>query len=494
MIEPNETSHEVSKSSRRSFLKRSAVGAGALWTASLNSFMVRRAEGSPLAPSPYGPISPKNDEATGLPLIQLPDGFRYISYSWTGDLLSDGVKCPALHDGMAVIDELNSGNDRDQWGARGHGDGPRRRKGKDDEDESEAGLIVLCRNHEVDVPGTPYLSRPAITYRDDGPGGNTNLIFDPQNGRWLAAYSTLAGLVRPCAGGVTPWNTWICCEETGVFEHGWSFEVGTFSGNPKPIYDMGRFSHEALMVDPRTGYVYETEDAGDTSGFYKYVPNRRGKLHSGGKLYMLKIRGDSNTQLFLPYEIGTTWQTTWVRIDDPRALTKSCYQQGFDKGAAQFHRLEGAWWGGRTGYFLSTNGGVKGEGQVFEYDPRRETLKLIYDSPTADEVDNPDNITVTPRGGLLLCEDAAGNDFTEGERLIGLTLDGHTFTFAMNNLDLRNFGAQLTAAGKSAAPNDYRQQEWAGATFSPDGEWLFVNIQTPGITFAITGPWDKGPL
>jgi uncharacterized protein len=192
MIEPNEASREVSRSSRRSFLKRSAVSAGAVLTASLNSFMVRRAEGSPLAPIPYGSISPKNDEATGLPLIQLPDGFRYITYSWTGDLLSDGVKCPALHDGMAVIDELNSSNDRDQWGAKGDGDRPRRHKGKDEEDESEAGLIVLCRNHEVDVPGTPYFSRPAITYRDDGPGGNTNLIFDPQNGRWLAAYSTLA--------------------------------------------------------------------------------------------------------------------------------------------------------------------------------------------------------------------------------------------------------------------------------------------------------------
>ena len=161
---------------------------------------------------------------------------------------------------MAVIDELNSASDRDQWGGRG--DRSRRRKG---EDESEPGLVVLCRNHEVDVPGKPYLSRLSITYREDGPGGNTNLIFDPQNGRWLSAYSTLAGLVRPCAGGVTPWNTWIRCEETGVDEHGWSFEVGTFSGNPKPIYDMGRFSHEALMVDPRTGYVYETEDGGDTS-------------------------------------------------------------------------------------------------------------------------------------------------------------------------------------------------------------------------------------
>jgi secreted PhoX family phosphatase len=91
-----------------------------------------------------------------------------------------------------------------------------------------------------------------------------------------------------------------------------------------------------------------------------------------------------------------------------------------------------------------------------------------------------------------MCEDAAGNNFTAGERLIGLTLDGETFTFAMNNINLT--AAQIAAAGKKVAPGDNTQNEWAGATFSPDGRWLFVNIQTPGITFAITGPWHRGPL
>ena len=164
------------------------------------------------------------------------------------------------------------------------------------------------------------------------------------------------------------------------------------------------------------------------------------------------------------------------------------FQQGFVKGGARFRRLEGAWWGERTGFFLSTSGGSVGEGQVFEYDPRRETIKLIYDSPNANELDNPDNMTVTPRGGLLLCEDAAGNGFTQGERLIGLTMEGDAFTFAMNNI-------VLTAPHNSRVPaGDYRQNEWAGACYSPDGNWLFVNIQTPGITFAITGPWKRGPL
>ena len=99
---------------------------------------------------------------------------------------------------------------------------------------------------------------------------------------------------------------------------------------------------------------------------------------------------------------------------------------------------------------------------------------------------------MTPRGGLLLCEDAAGNNFPEGERLVGLTLDGETFTFAQNNINLT--AGQIGGAGKRIAPGDYRQSEWAGACYSPDGKWLFVNIQTPGITFAIKGPWGKGPL
>ena len=84
---------------------------------------------------------------------------------------------------------------------------------------------------------------------------------------------------------------------------------------------------------------------------------------------------------------------------------------------------------------------------MFEYDPREETLTVIYDAPNANDLDNPDNITVTPRGSLLLCEDAAGNNFTAGERLVGLTLDGETFTFAQNNINLT--AAQIAAAGKT---------------------------------------------
>jgi uncharacterized repeat protein (TIGR03803 family) len=472
------------ESDRRTFLRRGAMGAGALWVCALPEFAARRAYGSPqVSSTPYGPISPKLDEATGLPLLQLPDGFRYLSYGWTGDLMTDGVRTPNLHDGMAVVDELH--------GRRlEHADDGSAISGAVNASDHGFRRLVLVRNHET-ASGTPFANNPAITYLPDGAGGTSNLLFNPQDGQFERAWSSLAGTVRNCAGSVTPWGSWLTCEETDVVGHGWTFEVGPVAGDPTPLKDMGRFSHEAGMVDPKTGYVYQTEDSGD-SGFYKFVPFSRRRLADGGTLYMLALRNQPQANLGGGFPHGTRWDLSWVRIDDPEAATMSTFAQGFAKGGARFSRLEGAWWGDRTGYFLSTNGGSVGEGQVFEYDPRAETLTLIYDAPDANALDNPDNITVTPRGGLLLCEDAAGNNFLAGERLIGLTFDGQTFTFAQNNINLT--AEQIAGAGKTIAPGNYTQAEWAGACYSPDGQWLFVNIQTPGITFAITGPWGGGPL
>jgi uncharacterized repeat protein (TIGR03803 family) len=272
--------------------------------------------------------------------------------------------------------------------------------------------------------------------------------------------------------------------------HGWSFDVGPVFGDRRPIVDMGRFSHEALMVDPRTGHIYETEDD-NPSGFYKFIPFVQGRPVQGGRLYMLRVKRQPNLDLSLrggaAHPVGAKWDVEWVRIDDPSATTLSTYAQGGAKGGASFNRLEGAWWGDRTGYFLTTSGGANGEGQVFEYNPRNETLKLIFDSPTPLDCDNPDNITVTPRGGLILCEDGGGG-VTSPERLLGLTLDGQVFTFAVNNVVLASDYNAAIPAGT------YVTQEFAGACYSPDGRWLFCNIQTPGITFAITGPWGRGPL
>ncbi len=116
---------------------------------------------------------------------------------------------------------------------------------------------------------------------------------------------------------------------------------------------------------------------------------------------------------------------------------------------------------------------------MWEYDPRNERLRLVFESPDKKILDKPDNITVSPRGGIVLCEDG---DFIP-QRLQGLTPDGRIFPLAANNVRL--------SGEKNGLRGDFREQEWAGVCFSPDGEWLFANIQEPGITFAITGPWEK---
>ncbi len=178
-------------------MRRGAMGAGAVWMLSLQELAAR--SGHAAAPSingvsPYGPISPKKDETTGLELLKLPDGFRYWSYSWTGDMMSDGVACPNLHDGMAVVDEWHSVDDDDdddderrsaRAGLTAIDDGRPRARWR------PAPAIVLVRNHEGDV-GAPVPDRPArdITYKPHGlptgSGGTTNLVFDARHGKWLA--------------------------------------------------------------------------------------------------------------------------------------------------------------------------------------------------------------------------------------------------------------------------------------------------------------------
>ena len=258
---------------------------------------------------------------------------------------------------------------------------------------------------------------------------------------------------------------------------------------------MGRFKHEAVAVDPNTGIVYETEDQG-TAGFYRFLPNRPQNLSAGGKLQMLKIPGHDDVRTGVA--VGQEFDVEWVAIDDvecghtkesvgkdpqnPCGDGLGVFKQGKAQHATTFARLEGCWFGNELVYLDSTSGGDKGLGQIWQYDPRQEKLKLIFESPSADVLDSPDNLTVSPRGGIVLCEDGDAVP----HRIHGLTPDGKLFSFAANNVVLN--GERQNLRG------DFRNQEWAGATFSPDGQWLFVNIQTPGITFAITGPWGDGLL
>ena len=112
--------------------------------------------------------------------------------------------------------------------------------------------------------------------------------------------------------------------------------------------------------------------------------------------------------------------------------------------------------------------------------PVNETLKLTFASPDASVLNAPDNMCVSPRGGLVLCEDGGGEEFVHG-----LTTEGEIFKLVKNSAVLDEDYNEFVPA------DDYSGSEFAGSVFSPDGKWLFLNIQNPGITFAMTGPWGQ---
>lgn len=420
----------------------------------------------------YGPLLPVADEATGLTLLRLPEGFRYRSFGWTGESMRGGV-VPRAHDGMGMV-------------AR---DGSR---------------CTLIRNHEV-ITSEGAIGEPSLQYDAPAAGGCVAFDFDMTHGTASGFRAVLGGTLQNCAGGTTPRGTWLSCEEmtfdpvSGFDDkgrrrpelhrkHGYVFEVfPDGSRAPERIPGMGLFKHEAAATDPATGIVYLTEDGRGRSGFYRYRPVDPARLSAGGGLQMLAVQG--RPDLRTGVSVGARFDVHWVSIDEPERLRADSHaqgaavsEQGLAIGGSGFARLEGCYIHGDAIFFTSTTGGDLAHGQIWIYRPREETLTLLFEARSLDALDYPDNLCVTPRGALLINED---NDSNKPQRIVGMDMEGRTFAFAESNVVMK---------GERGFTGDYRFEEWCGVCFSPDGRWLFANCYSPGFTVAITGPWERGPL
>lgn len=389
-------------------------------------------------------------------LLDLPEGFSYQILSSLGDAMDDGGEVPDKADGMGCLDIGNN-------------------------------ELVLVRNHELepdDDAGGPIAHGFGTRNGEILPGGTTNIVLDAESLGVKRQFRSLGGTIRNCSGGVTPWASWLTCEEapTGpgqkygeglAVNHGWVFEVPADADGlvrAEPLQAMGRFNHEAACVDPKTGYVYLTEDR-DDGVLYRFIPTVRGQLAGGGKLQAMAIDAVPDTRNWAEGSIrlGQRHSVRWIDLHQVDAPDDDLRARAAGKGASLIARGEGIHMGEDEVFFCSTSGGAAKLGQVFRLQPNHgdesDQIELFFESEHADQFDFGDNLCVAPNGHVIVCEDQ-----------YSLIVDNH----------LRG----INPAGQPYALARLRlQTELAGACFSPNGKWLFVNVYSPTQTLAITGPW-----
>jgi len=462
----------TSSISRRDAIRASAAGAfGIAVAGSVDAISAPGAAAMTRRSTGYGALV--TDPAR---VLSLPPGFSYKIVAQTGvSLLESGEPTPSDPDGTAVFE-------RD-------------------------GQFVLVNNHEVggsEPFGVPNLA--GLTYDPGARGGTTNIVVDGSGNR-VTEYVSLAGTHNNCAGGLTPWGTWITCEETEqrsggrfVYDHGWCFEVDAFdrdaNRDPVPLKFLGRFAHEAISLDPDDNRIYLTEDANGPHGlYYRWTPPA-GFTGGKGALRELALSENGDTagtleamvcskgsksiaDLSEAVHTGTRYKVEWVEVPDRLATSVSVRKQFLASEVTGSRKLEGAYYADGNHFFVASfardSDGSRNEhdGQVWEYDPKSQSVTLttifgVNPDPDADtDYDGPDNIVVDPNGGLILAEDGDGI-----QHLVGITAAGKSYPMARNELVGSN--------------------EFTGPTFSADGQTLFANVQDPGHVFIITGPFH-GP-
>ena len=435
--------------------RRNFIGAtGAAFSGLLLNGCTGRSAPLTSAPSSFADYGPLVPDPAGM--LDLPRGFSYRLLSSLGNAMTDGCTVPDKADGMGCF---SLGNDE----------------------------IVLIRNHEL-VPADDAggVLAKGFGTRDGAivPGGTTSIVLDATTLEVKREFRSLAGTIRNCSGGITPWGSWLTCEEAptgpgqrfgeGLAEnHGWVFEVpanATGLIDAVPLKAMGRFNHEAACVDPRTGIVYLSEDR-DDSVLYRFVPTTPGRLGDGGLLQAMVVEGLSDTRNWTSAEmaVGSRHTVRWIDCDDVESPNDDLRSRAAAKGAALVARGEGIHTGTDEIFVCSTNGGQRKLGQILRLVPgtggEPDQIELFFESQSKDQFNYGDNLTVGPNGHLIVCED----QYTEvvDNHLRGITPDGRAYTLGRLRM----------------------QTELAGGCFSPDGKWFFVNAYSPTRTLAITGPW-----
>jgi len=293
--------------------------------------------------------------------------------------------------------------------------------------------------------------------RGENTGGVGAIRFDSE-ANIIDSYQICKRTSRNCAGGLTPWNTWLTCEE---HPRGYTWECDPF-GQKKQIKipNLGMFNHEAAAVDPETSIIYQTEDTSE-SGFYRFIPEK--KITSMGELS--KVKGK-----FQVMSIQSKNKVVWNDVNDPLARPNKKIdlmkrKQNKKIKYKKFKRGEGAWYHDGQVYFATTS-----TNQIWSYDIAKETCKILYKGN--GKLKKPDNVTVSNSGLVMAAEDR-------------------------DNMEICGISKNNNSAFPIVRIKDHhKKSEVTGPAFDPSGTRLYFSSQNgkngkDGITYEVTGPFNK---